>query len=214
MEGSYKNATAMELMNYNIKRNGNNVRNCLIRFAAIIFFALWVNLIFSIQGFCQSKPIFVPGMKGSLSFQKEVFGEVGFIFYKIDSETWWINHAWGPSAGVEYNFRFNADDFIIAPKAGYEYFFYGSLLQVGLHFTDYIRKGVHDVRLSPEFGISLLVVLNISYTYQVNISGEHIDDVAPSKLSLKLNAFGMFNNHMIKSRGKKFKNRALFAPVK
>jgi hypothetical protein len=150
------------------------------------------------------------GMKGSFSVQGNAFGEVGFAFYKIKSSAWWIHNAWGPSIGVEYNFKFNADDFIIAPKIGYEYFFYASLLQAGLHVTDYINAGKHDVRLSPEIGISLLVVLNISYTYQLNISGEDLPAVSHSKLSLKINFPGLFNQNTIALKEKKFRQRNVF----
>lgn len=89
---------------------------------------------------------------------------------------------------------------------GVEYFFYSSFLRGGLHAIDYLNfRGTNDLRLAPEFGISLLVILNISYCYQIPLSKDQLADVSTIRVSLKVNLGGLFNHKLsaISPRGKK-----------
>src|SRR5690606_27260585 len=100
-----------------------------------------------------------PGM----SYQGMFFGEVNLMYSK-----YYIGHGgitnWGPRLGIESNFR--KDDYVYAPKIGYE--FSSFIFIVRSNAIGYINSRKLDLRILPEAGFSLFGALNLAYGYSLS----------------------------------------------
>jgi hypothetical protein len=125
---------------------------------------------------------------GGVTFNERKFGELGVGFGFID--------AWGACECGPQNLYFGlklATEFgkisekktIIAPKIGAEV----NLRFVGarINFIDYTDFTHHDIKFTPEIGISLNGLSNLFYGYNFSISKKNLEGVARNRLTLVFN---------------------------
>ncbi len=124
-----------------------------------------------------------------ISTQKQLWGEVGIIYGKTMIGSCDQIGLVGAKLGTEFNFT--PSKFMIAPKIGFEYDF--SLFGARLNIIDYTNFTYHDIKFTPEIGLSLLGFVDIFYGYNFSISEKRIDNIATHRLTLTVN-FDWWNN--------------------
>jgi hypothetical protein len=81
--------------------------------------------------------------------------------------------------------NFNKNDFVIAPKIGYE--LAGMVFCFRGNAVCYFHKSQRDLRLLPEIGITLACMVNITYGYGFPILDNKILDIGRSRITLTIN---------------------------
>ncbi|WGD35150.1 hypothetical protein [Olleya sp. YS] len=118
------------------------------------------------------KEVFVDANIGigevSTSFPEKMFPIVGFQGFRI---------------GLETNLKAN-EDFIIAPKLGYEFSI--TFFSLRLSALNYFQNNQSEFRLLPELGISLGGLVNVTYGYGIGF-GQSINGISNHRLSLSFN---------------------------
>lgn len=123
---------------------------------------------------------------GGLSYQKQCLGEVGIIYGK----TIWTKEGPGIpliASGLKFatEFNFNSENFIIAPKLGYE--FNTPILGTRLSIIDYTNLTHHDFKFTPEIGLSLFTFINIFYGYNISLGDNSMSNIDTQRITFTIN---------------------------
>ncbi len=124
------------------------------------------------------KVILSPG----LIYQGELLGEINLMFSKLEMTTGGAA-IWGPRVGIESSFTNN--NYLIAPKIGYE--FSGLIFCVRGNLLSYFQDKEVDLRFLPEIGLSLSGAMNLCYGYNIHIIADKINDISNHRISLTIN---------------------------
>jgi hypothetical protein len=119
-----------------------------------------------------------------LSVQKQLVGDVGVIYGKgMTEHSGIVVGMKGIKLASEFNF--NRDKFFIAPKISAEI----HIVFVGLRFSviDYTNYTYHDVKITPEIGVTGLGYVSLFYGYNFSMNNSRLDYVAKHRLSLTFN---------------------------
>jgi hypothetical protein len=119
-----------------------------------------------------------------LSLQKQLVGDVGIIYGKgITEHSGFVLGMMGIKLASEFNF--NRDNFFIAPKISAEI----HVFLVGLRFSviDYTNYTYHDVKITPEIGVTGLGYVSLFYGYNFSMNNSRLDYVDKHRLSLTFN---------------------------
>jgi len=131
-----------------------------------------------VSGFAQKRLIFSP----VVSYQKEFFGELSLMYAETAMQHSGLG-IYGPRLGVGMNF--NADDFIFAPKLGFEIDVI--FLSVRANAVGYINRGDVDLRLLPELGVSFFGLANLIYGYGIPVLSSELGSVSRHSVTLTVN---------------------------
>jgi hypothetical protein len=153
-----------------------------------LIFVLFLTLT-SFSIYCQnSNPknirfLFSPGV----SYQGQLFGEVNLMYSEI-LMSHGVGAIWGPRVGIEANFK--QDNFIYAPKIGYE--LSATFFVLRANMVSYIDKNKVDLRILPEAGISLLGYFNLTYGYGIPTLNFENPEVTRHRFTLTANLYKGF----------------------
>ena len=156
----------------------------------ILIFLLTVSFCFSQSGETVSAKeqksidfVFSPG----ILIQKELFTElnigIGEVSTRFPEKMIPIVGFTGFKIGMESNFKSN-DDFIIAPKVGYEMSI--TYFSIKLSALNYFQNNQSEFRLLPEAGISIGGLVNLTYGYGISF-GNSINGISNHRLTLSFN---------------------------
>lgn len=115
--------------------------------------------------------------------QKEIFGGANILIGKVVIEKMIIGMS-GVRIGFETNFK-NNQDFIIAPKIGFEVS--GTILVLRLSTTNYFQNDKSEFRVLPEIGLSWGGFVNLTYGYNFRITNSQIDNLSNHRFCLSFN---------------------------
>jgi hypothetical protein len=119
-----------------------------------------------------------------LSLQKQLVGDVGITYGKgITEHSGFVLGMMGIKLASEFNF--NRDKFFIAPKISAE--IHVVLVGLRLSVIDYTNYVYHDVKITPEIGLSGLGYVSLLYGYNFSLNNSRLDYVAKHRLSLTFN---------------------------
>ncbi len=120
-----------------------------------------------------------------ISSQREIFGELNIMLAKeVDGGgSCGSNGFSGLRVGFESNLK--KDNFIIAPKIGYEVSAYPLCLRGNI--IDYLSNGKSDLRLLPEIGISFNGYINLVYGYNFPLLKNKLTEISNSRITLTFN---------------------------
>jgi hypothetical protein len=152
-----------------------------------LLFALFLTLLSPLI-YCQNPKdirfLFSPGV----SYQGQLFGEVNLMYSEIIMSHG-VSAIWGPRVGVEANFK--QDNFIYAPKIGYE--LSATFFVFRANMVSYIDKSKVDLRILPEAGISLAGFFNLTYGYGIPTLNYESPEVTRHRFTLTANLYRGFS---------------------
>lgn len=119
-----------------------------------------------------------------LSYQRQLLGEVGLI-YGYSASDGPCNSGGLVGLKLASEFNFNKDNFFIAPKLGVEMDFL--IFGARINFIDYTNFTYHDLKFTPEIGLSLTGFLNLFYGYNFSLTDKQIDNVGTHRVTLTIN---------------------------
>ncbi len=133
-------------------------------------------------------------ISGGVSYQKQVFGELGMMYATDVGSRYldgprYIAIIIGPKISSEFNFKFN--HFIIGPKISYEADIWLGYLLMGtrLNVIDYTDFKQNDFRFTPEIGLSFLSFVDLFYGYNIPLSSTRADFAGTNRITLTI-SFG------------------------
>ena len=118
-----------------------------------------------------------------ISYQRTFTGEINLMYRGIEDSGMAGWATYGPRLGVEFNF--NRDNFIFAPKIGYEVNLI--IFATRLSLINYLSNGKSDIRLLPEIGITLFGWVDLTYGYSLSFSENSINSLANNRITLSIN---------------------------
>jgi hypothetical protein len=157
-----------------------------MKYYLAIFFLLVTNII-NAQDKSETGQYFLfsPG----ISYQNQFFGEVNVMYaYGLYADA--PPHTIGPRLGFEFNF--DPNNFIIAPKIGYEVSV--ALALIRLNVIKYFTKNDNEFRLLPEIGLCWRSYVNLTYGYSIALPKSTIKEISISRITLTFN----LNKHLLK----------------
>ena len=124
-----------------------------------------------------------------ISYQKQLVGEVGVIYaYSQPFSHCQTNILYGIKLASEFNF--DSNHFYMAPKIGIQTDYL--LLSARLNLIDYTNSTYHDLKLTPEIGLSITNIINIYYGYNIPLTPNKINDIGTHRVTLNFN-FGIWS---------------------
>ena len=121
------------------------------------------------------------------SYQKEVVGEVGFFYGKyISGGMCNPGVLYGYKLATEFNF--DNKNFYMAPKISME--FDVLILSIRLNVIDYTNATFHDLKFTPEIGLTLGGLGSLHYGYNIPLTASNIKDIGTHRITLTYN-FGV-----------------------
>ena len=124
-----------------------------------------------------------------ISYQKQLVGEVGVLYaYSQPFSHCQTNVLYGIKLAAEFNF--NSNHFYMAPKIGIQTDYL--LLSARLNLIDYTNSTYHDLKLTPEIGLSITNIINIYYGYNIPLTPNKINDIGTHRVTLNFN-FGIWS---------------------
>jgi len=137
------------------------------------------SLVFSQKTSLIKNPRFVWSIGGA--YQGSFLFETNVTYSKFKSG--WVIVTRGPRIGIESHL--SQDNFIYAPKIGYEYnavlvAFRGSAIS-------YFDHGKPDLRLLPEIGLTLFGLVDLTYGYSFPLSHFRSEAIGRNRIALSIN---------------------------
>lgn len=119
-----------------------------------------------------------------LSYQKQLVGEVGVI-YGFSARGGSCNPGGLGGIKIATEFNFNNKDFFIGPKicAELDVLIFGARLSL-IDYTDFTY---HDLKLTPEIGLSLSGMVNLFYGHNYSLTDKRLQNISTNRLSLTFN---------------------------
>jgi hypothetical protein len=135
-------------------------------------------------------------VSGGVTFNKQKFGEIGIGYGFISP---WGACDCGPqnlNLGLKLASEFgkiyvkefgkmDAQKFILAPKISAEV--HVRFVGARINFIDYTDFTYHDIKFTPEIGISGNGLINLFYGYNFALSKNHLNGIARNRLTLVFN---------------------------
>jgi hypothetical protein len=161
----------------------------------ILFTILTLNCVI---GFCQKDSIksrvfenyhLYPSI--GISYQKQLVGEVGVLYgYRRPSDGCKLC---GPLYGIKLasEFNFDSNNFYIAPKLAFELDLL--IINARINFIDYSNVTYHDLKITPEIGLSYSGIVTLHYGYNIPLTPSKIDNVGTHRVTLVFN-YGLWKN--------------------
>jgi hypothetical protein len=118
-----------------------------------------------------------------MSYQKQWVGEVGLMYGSLQRSMCNPSGMMGVKLATEFNF--DRENRFIAPKLSVE----ADILLVGLRLNiiDYTNFNYHDVKLTPEFGLTINGYVNLFYGRNYALNKAHLDYIPKHRISLTFN---------------------------
>ena len=92
----------------------------------------------------------------------------------------------GAKLGTEFNF--DNKNFYMAPKISFEFDFL--LFGLRLNMIDYTNATYHDLKFTPEIGLSIKGIGSLHYGYNIPLTTNRIKDIGTHRVTLTFN-FGV-----------------------
>lgn len=141
--------------------------------------------------------VFSPGV----FIQKELFTEfnlsIGRVSAEFPSKMFPIVGFEGFRIGMEANLKSN-DDFIIAPKLGYEISI--TFFSIRLSALNYFQDNESEFRILPELGASLGGMFNLTYGYGISFKNS-INGISNHRLTFSINLNRQLNQANVRLLG-------------
>jgi len=141
--------------------------------------------------------VFSPGVL----IQKEIFTEFNVIIGEVSDflppKLPPIVGVQGFRIGMETNLKSN-EDFIIAPKVGYEISI--TFFSLRLSALNYFQNQQSEFRILPEFGASLGGMFNLTYGYGISFKNS-INGISNHRLSFSINLNRKLNQANVRLLG-------------
>ena len=126
-----------------------------------------------------------------VSYQKQIVGEIGVLVAKsISSGKRQPGLLFGYKLASEFNF--DDKDFYLGPKLAFEADVY--LISARLNIIDYTNTTYHDLKFTPEIGVSLFGIANLHYGYNIPLTASNIKTVGTHRITLTVN-IGEYKPH-------------------
>jgi hypothetical protein len=160
----------------------------------ILFTILTLNCVI---GFCQKDSIksrifenyhLYPSI--GISYQNQMVGELGVLYGKYTSGGQ-CNPGIVSGMKLATEFNFDSHNFYLAPKLSYELDLV--LISARINIIDYTNSIYHDLKFTPEIGLTLLGIGNLHYGYNIPITPSKIDNVVTHRVTLVFN-YGLWKN--------------------
>ncbi len=123
------------------------------------------------------------GFSGGVSYEKQFLGESGLLYGTA---------LYGPCTPIGYagtklstEFNFNSNRFLLGPKLSCEFDF--ALFGARLSVIDYTDFKLHDLRFSPEVGLTCLGVFGLYYGWNIPLTSERIEWVSSNRITFIIN---------------------------
>ena len=119
-----------------------------------------------------------------LSWQQQLVGELGVI-YGFSARGGSCNPGGLGGIKIASEFNFNSKNFFIGPKlcAELDFLIFGTRLNL-IDYTDFTY---HDLKFTPEVGLSFSGMLNLFYGHNYSLTDKRLHYISNNRISLTLN---------------------------
>jgi hypothetical protein len=116
-------------------------------------------------------------------YDERFWGDIGIVYAKTNNTDLLKLGLAGYRLGTEFTFAH--DKFLLGPKisAEVDFWFFGMRMNI-IDYTDFTY---HDLKLTPEIGLTLDGQIDIFYGYNISLSESNIPYVGDHRLTVTLN---------------------------